>query len=1037
MATNQVVAQYIATIQKDYLTGKATELTHRTALEILLESLEDNLDALSDPKRIKAGAPDYVIMRHHEIIAYVEAKDLPENLDKWEKDKQLLRYFDLPYGLILTNHLEFRWYVQGELRQTVRIGRLVKGTLIVDEAQFDPLLGLFRLFLQDTPPISIASAQELAQRMARMAKEIRQLIQHSLPDSPTLKEQKQTFEEVLIPDLKNTEFADMYAQTLTYGLFAARYNYEGAIGTFARRGVADDIPKTNPFLRKLFKSILEDMDERVSWMIDALIKQLAYTNLVDLLTDFGQKTVQNDPILHFYETFLAHFDPQIRDDRGVFYTPEPIVTFIVKSIDVLLQRDFKHSNGAMFEGLADEQTLILDPATGTGTFLHAIIEHIYETAFKNQSGAWDEYVSNKLLNRLFGFELLMASYAVAHIKLGRLLKEKGYIFREGQRLGVYLTNTLEPEVMERQQAFASFLTDEANHATAIKRTKPIMVIVGNPPYSNFGQMNKGKWISRLMQDWKPLNTTPQRNQKWNPEDSLKFIRFGQWRLEQTQQGIMAYIVNSTFLDSISLPKMRQSLLASFSDIYILNLHGSGGLRKREDAPEGIADENVFNIQQGVAVVIFVKNPHKKSIATVHYHDLWGTRAEKYRYLQQFDITAIETTLQPKSPHYFLSTTKSGEIDSDYESFETFENIFMVYQNGIKTDRDDLFFDTNKDTLRQRIREFYAPEGIKPPFATLYNVKNSSSYPLLLRRENTQFDEQYIQPCLYRPFDTRWLYYNTKLISRPAWDVIRHMACSNLALICMRQSRRGEKGPFFVGTGLMNKDAVSPFDIGTVAPLYLCKNGSQSELIAHENTDTNGRVPNFKQDFLEKFAKAIDLRFVINGVVSPETFNPEDVFHYMYAVFHATAYREQYAESLKIGFPRLPLIRNQALFRALVAQGQRLVDSHLLRTIQRRSLITGYPIRGTNLVTKTTRFPHFKENKIYINTTQYIDGVNESLWQMSVGGYQPLFQWLKDRRGQVLNDDDILHYQKIIVALSHTQEAIKAIDNLVPSFPFKI
>src|SRR5690606_39178161 len=326
---------------------------------------------------------------------------------------------------------------------------------------------------------TIHSAQELASRMANIAHMIRELIFNDLQsDTPTpaLVGQRDAFEKTLLPDIDNTQFADMYAQTIAYGLFAARVNFKGKPNTFSRRGAAEDIPPTNPFLRRLFASFGLDLGQRVTWLVDNLADLLNHTDMDDILKDFGRATRQHDPVVHFYETFLSEYDPQLREQRGVYYTPEPVVSYIVRSVDHLLRERFGRG-----QGLADPDTLVLDPATGTGTFLYFVIRHIYETAFAGQVGIWNQYVQEHLLRRIFGFELLMAPYPVAHMKLGLLLRELGYQFGSDQRLGVYLTNTLEAQVKQQTPLpFAEHITQEANAAATIKRDKPIMVVLGNP-----------------------------------------------------------------------------------------------------------------------------------------------------------------------------------------------------------------------------------------------------------------------------------------------------------------------------------------------------------------------------------------------------------------------------------------------------------------------------------------------------------------------------------------------------------------------------
>jgi len=474
----EALRAYLHTVEREFNTGIAAEHAYRPALERLLEAIETGLNAVNDPKRSDIGAPDFQVLRHNTTIGFVEAKDISIDLNRIEKSEQMSRYLAGFGNLILTDYLEFRWYVKGEHRQTVRIASVDKKHIRTDETQFDSLAHMLNSFVQVVVP-TVNTARELAQRMAANAHLIRDLIFNDLQsDDPStnLTGQREAFKKTLLPDIDNAQFADMYAQTIAYGLFAARVNYTGNPAQFSRRGAGEDIPRTNPFLRKLFSSIGLDLGDRVTFLVDVLADLLARTDMDDILKDFGKATRQEDPVVHFYETFLREYDPKLREQRGVYYTPEPVVSYIVRSVDHILRDRFGRA-----DGLADTGTLILDPATGTGTFLYFVMQQIHE-AFAGQEGVWKGYVREHLLRRIFGFELLMAPYAVAHMKLGLLLDKLGYTFGSEQRLGVYLTNTLEEAKKTSETLFAQFISEEANEAAAVKRDRPIMVVLGNPPY---------------------------------------------------------------------------------------------------------------------------------------------------------------------------------------------------------------------------------------------------------------------------------------------------------------------------------------------------------------------------------------------------------------------------------------------------------------------------------------------------------------------------------------------------------------------------
>ena len=569
MATS-AFAIYLGELSQNLKHGDATEHTHRPALKALLESIGKDIVATNEPTRILCGAPDFNITRGNVPLGHVETKDIGENLDLMERGKppygeQFGRYRDGLPNWILTDYLEFRWYVNGERRLTARLAELDgKGKVKAVPGGEEAVANLLKAFLQQKA-LTIGTAKDLAQRMAGMTRIIRDLIiktfEHEV-EKGFLHNWLAAFRETLIPDLDEQQFADMFAQTLAYGLFAARIHAPPK-EAFTRKSAAYCIPKTNPFLRKLFSEIAGvDMPETIAWAVDDVVELLKHADLFHILEDFGKGQGKEDPVVHFYETFLAAYDPKMRELRGVFYTPEPAVGYIVRSIDCLLRTRFNRP-----KGLADENTLVLDPATGTATFLYFVINQIYQK-FARQKGAWDGYVEKHLLNRIFGFELLIAPYAIAHLKLGMLLQETGYTFGSDQRLGIYLTNTLEEAAKKSESLMANWISEEANAAAKIKRDDPILVVLGNPPYSGVSA-NRGEWITNLLKEYRQVNGQPLGEKKvWLKNDYIKFLRFGQWRIEQTGEGILAFITDHSYLDSPTFRGMRQNLMTDFRrDLY--------------------------------------------------------------------------------------------------------------------------------------------------------------------------------------------------------------------------------------------------------------------------------------------------------------------------------------------------------------------------------------------------------------------------------------------------------------------------------------
>ena len=751
MVDNAIFKDYLTKIERAYKAGNATEHTHRPALKDLLEAFQTGIIATNEPKRIKCGAPDYIITRKDIPLGFVEAKDIGVSLDDTEKSEQLKRYRDGLANLILTDYLEFRWYVSGKLRLTARLAKpQANGRLRAEMEGAQQLTELLQSFFAENIPV-VSSPKELAVRMAALARLIRTIIGKTFAEEGehgALHEQMEGFRKVLLHDLTAEQFGDMYAQTICYGLFAARCNSTGT--HFTRTHAAYDLPKTNPFLRKLFAHIAgPELDERIVWVVDNLAELLNRADIAAILQDFGRATRQEDPVVHFYETFLGAYDQKMREARGVYYTPEPVVSYIVRSVDAILKKDFE-----LKEGLADASKItiknpipvggkkkptkaeteisvhkvqILDPATGTGTFLYSVIRQIYQT-FAGNKGMWPGYVQENLLPRLYGFELLMAPYAVAHMKLGLLLRDTGYDFSSDERLRVFLTNTLEEaHELTGLPLFTQWLADEASSANQVKKETPVMVVLGNPPYSG-ESANTGEWIAGLLRGidsstgQKTGNyfevdgaSLGERNPKMLNDDYVKFTRFAQWRIEQTGYGVLAFVTNHGYLDNVTFRGMRQSLMQSFDDIYLLDLHGNS--KKKEKAPDGGKDENVFDIQQGVAIGLFVKRgkSHGKT-AQVFHADLYGSRDSKYATLAEQDITTTQWhPIQPKSPAY-LFAQQDALLMSEYELGFKLQDIFSTSSSCLNSLRDDFLVDFERHELESRLNDFcdagFSDEQIK-------------------------------------------------------------------------------------------------------------------------------------------------------------------------------------------------------------------------------------------------------------------------------------------------------------------------------------
>ena len=1036
---------YIRAIEKELVAGNATEHTHRTALKTLIEGLAEGIVATNEPQRIECGAPDFVVTKGITTIGYIEAKDIGKSLDEAEKSEQLQRYLGPLTNFILTDYLEFRWYVDGESRLKARLGSPSKeGKIRRDKDGIQAVAELLTGFLSHKAE-GVGTPKDLARRMARQAHLIRNLIINAFKNEPeggSLHTQLAAFRDNLIPDLSAEYFADMYAQTIAYGLFAARCTSKNG-SAFTRLDAAQNLPRTNPFLRKLFQYIAGyDLDDRIAWLVDDLAQVLAQADMETVLKNFGKHSGKEDPVVHFYETFLKEYDEKIREMRGVYYTPEPVVSYIVRSIDHILKTRF-----GKLRGLADDKTLILDPAVGTATFLYMVINEIHQAfAGKGQQGLWNNYVVEKLLPRIFGFELLMAPYAVAHLKLGLLLQETGYEFQSEQRLGIYLTNTLEEAVKRAETLFAQWITEEANAAARVKKDEPIMVVLGNPPYSGisantsvrvFPDSKTGKpkqeltWIGKLIEDYKVVDGQPLGERKhWLQDDYVKFIRFGQWRIKETGQGILAFITNHGYLDNPTFRGMRQSLMNTFTDIYILNLHGN--VKKRETSPDGSKDENVFDIQQGVSIGILVKEADKEGPATIHYADMWGTRDAKYNALFQTDTnTTAWTELIPTSPFYFF-VPREEEHQAEYEKGWKITKVLLVNSTGVQTSRDSFVIDFDESELRSRISSFRDLAVSDIEITERFNLKNTREWDISDARRKLAANESWAKAftkCLYRPFDYRSIYYSSHMVDWPRLQVMTHMLKPNFGMLIPRQlASIGFQHVLCTNTmAEMCVISTNTKEQNHLFPLYLYPAEGEMQF------GGGHRRPNLNPEFIKVVSDKLGLTFVEDGTGDLEqTFGPEDIFNYAYAIFHSPTYRTRYAEFLKIDFPRLPLISDKELFKALAEKGAELVALHLMESPALNKPITKYPITGSNTVDKVSYDE--KTQRVYINKTQYFEGVPPEVWNFHIGGYQIAQKWLKDRKGRTLTYDELTHYQKVIVALKETIRLMDEIDELIPGWP---
>lgn len=919
----------------------------------------------------------------------------------------------------------------------------------------------------------ITTSQELASRMAELASTTRALVkevyEYEKPGEP-LHELYDAFKRALIHDLTVNDFADMYAQTVAYGLFSAATTPH--TNDFTLENAVELIPNTNPFLRKLFAECLRvgisgrhqiDLDELG---VGALMELLNNVNIEAILQDFGRQTRGADPIIYFYEAFLHEYDPEVKIKRGEFYTPAPVVSFIVRSIDCLLRAKFDCS-----EGLADNGRItwkgknfpcvqILDPAIGTGTFLKYVIERIHDTfceknrnlSLADRRKKWNDFVSQHILPQLHGFELMMAPYTIAHMNLGLVLKRTGYDFVSEERLRVYLTNTLQ-SIDEIPRIDTPFIANEAEEANTVKTKVPITVVLGNPPYagqsanSSLNSDGSLNFIGGLLHSYYEVDGKPldERNPKWLQDDYVKFIRWGQWRIEQTGVGILAMITNHGYLDNPTFRGMRQQLMQTFSEIYILDLHGNA--KKRETAPDGSKDENVFDIQQGVAICLMVRRASVTGATEVFHADLYGTREVKYDWLMNKfgDVSQVEwKKVNPQSPMY-LFKPQDINLLAEYEHGWKITDVMSIHSNGIVSARDSLTIHWSERELLDTVRNFIS----LPPEAARKNYdlgEDTRDWKVSFAQQDIRacrVQKNHVVPVLYRPFDIRYTFYTGRsrgFICMPRNNVMRNMlGGKNLGLITSRMTKGENFKHMQVTRNISEAIVMSPntSNNGFLFPLYIFPSESscaQEDLLSNNPNNNVCRRSNISPKFIKHLEETLDLKFIAEGTGDLKlTFGPEDIFHYIYSVFHSPTYRERYVEFLKIDFPRLPVANNLGLFRQLVAKGKDLVILYLLESPVLNKLITKFVGTGNDEV--VSGYPKYKNETVWINATQGFEGVPPNVWEFHIGGYQVCQKWLKERQRheRTLSAEDKAHYAKIVVALNETIRLMGEIDSVIEEY----
>ncbi|EOI7289526.1 type ISP restriction/modification enzyme [Campylobacter jejuni] len=1020
------------------------EHTHRTALQNLLQAIKDNQDKQNkisikqEPNNDKEGrgAPDFLITKDFLTLGYIENKRVNANLDNIITSDQILKYTKLSPNIILTDYLRFILLSLNDKNEIIickevkicsldEIKSIVKNQSLLD-TKTQELNELFSIFFSKIPnPIN--SALDFANHLSLRTRILKDELLLSI-ENETLLSLFNTFKETLYKELSYEEFCDSFAQTLTYSLFLAKLNNDTA-KEIDLNNAKKFIPKSFPLIRSMSGFLDDSFEnlENIKWLLEeiiSIINHIDITSIIKELNKTGEKDLFNrltilsthkDPYLHFYETFLASYDPKLREVRGVYYTPAPVVIFIINAIDEALKQDFNHKKG-LSEAL-DKNITLLDFATGTGTFLLEAFRKALEPINKNSVN----YNPKALIDKFCGFEFLIAPYTIAHLKLSQSFKEEfNSPLNDNESLKIALTNTLYSKSITQEENSQNTLftladlTNEFKKAQKIKEEQ-ILIITGNPPYSG-ASSNKGlyedeikisyglepskanlnneqkKWISSYFKEKSKQNTSTfkaiyekhklenEKNPKVMLDDYVKFIRFAQSKIDSQESGIFAFISNNSFLDNPTFRGMRYSLMQSFDKIYILNLHGD--TRKKEKAPDGSKDDNVFDIMQGVSINIFIKQNSKAKNTKIYYHDLYGKRKDKYEFLYENDLNSIKWTLVKNNEPFYLFLPQNNDLLEEYNKGISVKDIFMLSSVGIASSKDAILISTNNKKLEQQVYNFY-----------------------------NEFDKKYIKEIAYKPFDTQKIYYDIKKVERPRIDIMEHfLGYENIGLIYDRGTNLKEISNLFISSKVIDKHLVGANSY--VSPLYLYPTTRSKKFLKKENPNFNeenftSKIENFKESF----------RTFIDELYK-EKFSPEDILGYIYAVLFHKIYREKYLDFLKIDFPKIPFTKDKNTFKNLSKLGLKLVNLHLLKNDELDFNVGEALFK--DIKNKNFKIQKIKYNKdvkeLFINESLYFNKVSPEIYEFKIGGYAVLDKYLKSHKEE---DIDHKYFTLIIQTLDET------------------
>ncbi|KDA25246.1 DNA methyltransferase [Campylobacter jejuni Cj5] len=1019
------------------------EHTHRTALQNLLQAIKDNQDKQNkisikqEPNNDKEGrgAPDFLITKDFLTLGYIENKRVNANLDNIITSDQILKYTKLSPNIILTDYLRFILLSLNDKNEIIickevkicsldEIKSIVKNQSLLD-TKTQELNELFSIFFSKIPnPIN--SALDFANHLSLRTRILKDELLLSSKNE-TLLSLFNTFKETLYKELSYEEFCDSFAQTLTYSLFLAKLNNDTA-KEIDLNNAKKFIPKSFPLIRSMSGFLDDSFEnlENIKWLLEEIINIINHIDITSIIKELNKTSEKDlfnrsilsthkDPYLHFYETFLASYDPKLREVRGVYYTPAPVVIFIINAIDEALKQDFNHKKG-LSEAL-DKNITLLDFATGTGTFLLEAFRKALEPISKNSVN----YNPKALIDKFCGFEFLIAPYTIAHLKISQSFKEEfNSPLNDDESLKIALTNTLYFKSISKEQNDQNTLftlidlTREFKKAQKIKEEQ-ILIITGNPPYSG-ASSNKGlyedeikisyglepskanlnneqkKWISSYFKEKSKQNTSTfkaiyekhklenEKNPKVMLDDYVKFIRFAQSKIDSQESGIFAFISNNSFLDNPTFRGMRYSLMQSFDKIYILNLHGD--TRKKEKAPDGSKDDNVFDIMQGVSINIFIKQNSKAKNTNIYYHDLYGKRKDKYEFLYENDLNSIKWTLVKNNEPFYLFLPQNNDLLEEYNKGISVKDIFMLSSVGIASSKDAILISTNNKKLEQQVYNFY-----------------------------NEFDKKYIKEIAYKPFDTQKIYYDIKKVERPRIDIMEHfLGYENIGLIYDRDTNLKEISNLFISSKVIDKHLVGANSY--VSPLYLYPTTRSKKFLKKENPNFNeenftSKIENFKESF----------RTFIDELYK-EKFSPEDILGYIYAVLFHKIYREKYLDFLKIDFPKIPFTKDKNTFKNLSKLGLKLVNLHLLKNDELDFNVGEALFK--DIKNKNFKIQKIKYNKdvkeLFINESLYFNKVSPEIYEFKIGGYAVLDKYLKSHKEE---DIDHKYFTLIIQTLDET------------------